>query len=67
MDISVLGISVTRPDNDKPFFSYKTDIVEPICPIINGYILVLDISVPIYPKPIYPFINGLIGSTILVL
>jgi hypothetical protein len=47
LDISVTNIS--RPDN-------KTDIVEPIYPFVNMDISVLDISVPIYPKPIYPYL-----------
>jgi hypothetical protein len=62
MDIGY-GLTATGPGS---FYSYKTDIVEPISPIINGHIG-RTLSVPIYPKPIYPFINGHIGSTILVL
>jgi hypothetical protein len=44
-----------------------TDIVEPISPFTNGIYIGYTILVPIYPKPICPFINGDIGSTILVL
>jgi hypothetical protein len=54
-----MTLSVTGPGS---FYSYKTNIVEPICPIINEYI-VSTIWVPIHPKPIYPFINENIGST----
>jgi hypothetical protein len=43
-----------------------TDIVEPICPFING-LIGFTIAVPIYPKPICPFINGQICSTTSVL
>jgi hypothetical protein len=42
------------PDN-------KTDIVQPICPFINGYIGFNYIGTVIV-EPIFPFINGHIGS-----
>ncbi len=58
--ISVLDISVPLyPGPDK-----KTDIVEPICPLINGDIgfnFIGSFKKNNIVEPICPFINGLIG------